>query len=68
MEYSISKGLPTTIEGLSDTLVFEELINQVKNSWVGDKYMFIDALYWGNQELMLKAVNNIIDSINKSQQ
>lgn len=68
LEYSISKGLPTTIEGLSDTLVFEELINQVKNSWVGDKYMFIDALYWGNQELMLKAVNNIIDSINKSQQ
>lgn len=66
LEYSISNNLPSTISGLSDTLDFENLINKVKESWVGDKYMFIDALYWGNQELMLKAVKSIIESVVES--
>lgn len=63
LEYSISNNLPSSIEGLSDTLDFEILVNKVKGSWVGDKYMFIDAMYWGNQELMLKAVKGIINGV-----
>lgn len=63
LEYSISNNLPSSIEGLSDTLDFEILVNKVKGSWVGGKYMFIDAMYWGNQELMLKAVKGIINGI-----
>ena len=60
INYSIDNDLPTFVDGLSDSLEYEALINKVKSHWVGNKYMFIDAVYWGNQETMKKALDLMI--------
>ena len=60
INYSIDNDLPSFINELSDSLEFQELIEKVKSHWVGNKYMFIDAVYWGNQETMKKALEFMI--------
>ena len=68
INYSIDNDLPTFVEGLSDSLEFQELVDKVKSNWVGHKYMFIDAVYWGNQETMKKALEMMIQEITSNQE
>lgn len=68
INYSIDNDLPTFVEGLSDSLEYEALINKVKSHWVGNKYMFIDAVYWGNQETMKKALEMMILELTSNQE
>lgn len=65
VNYSIDNDLPSTIDDLSDTPHFEDLIKKVKSSWVGDKYVFIDAVYWGDQQLMKTALERMISEVEK---
>ena len=65
VNYSIDNDLPSTIDDLSDTPHFEDLIKKVKSSWVGDKYIFIDAVYWGDQQLMKTALERMISEVEK---
>ena len=60
INYSIDNDLPSFVNELSDSLEYEALINKVKSHWVGNKYMFIDAVYWGDQETMKKALELMI--------
>lgn len=68
INYSIDNDLPSFVGELSDTLEYEDLINKVKSHWVGNKYMFIDAVYWGSQETMKKALEIMIQEITSSQE
>ena len=68
INYSIDNGLPTFVDELSDSLEFQELVEKVKSHWVGNKYMFIDAVYWGNQETMKKALEIMILEITSNQE
>ena len=63
VNYSIDNDLPSTIDDLSDTPYFEYLIKKVKSSWVGDKYVFIDALYCRDQQLMKTALERMISEV-----
>lgn len=63
INYSIDNDLPSFINELSDSLEYEDLINKVKSHWTGNKYMFIDAVYWGNQETMKKALELMIEEL-----
>lgn len=63
INYSIDNDLPSFVNELSDSLEYEDLINKVKSHWVGNKYMFIDAVYWGNQEAMKKALELMIQEL-----
>ena len=60
INYSIDNYLPSFVDELSDSLEFQDLVEKVKSHWVGNKYMFIDAVYWGNQETMKKALELMI--------
>ena len=60
INYSIDNGLPSFVNELSDSLEFQSLVEKVKSNWVGNKYMFIDAVYWGNQETMKKSLELMI--------
>ena len=60
INYSIDNDLPSFVDDLSDSLEFQELVEKVKSHWVGNKYMFIDAVYWGNQKTMKKALEIMI--------
>lgn len=60
INYSIDNDLPSFVDQLSDSLEFQSLVEKVKSHWVGNKYMFIDAVYWGNQEAMKKALELMI--------
>ena len=68
INYSIDNGLPSFVDQLSDSLEFQELVEKVKSHWVGNKYMFIDAVYWGNQETMKKALELMIQEITSNQE
>ena len=68
INYSIDNDLPTFVDQLSDSLEFQELVDKVKSNWVGNKYMFIDAVYWGNQEAMKKALELMIQEITSNQE
>lgn len=68
INYSIDNDLPSFVSELSDSLEYEALINKVKSHWVGNKYMFIDAVYWGNQETMKKALELMIQEITSNQE
>ena len=68
INYSIDNDLPTFVEGLSDSLEFQDLVEKVKSHWVGHKYMFIDAVYWGNQETMKKALELMILELTSNQE
>lgn len=63
INYSIGNDLPSFVDELSDSLEFQELVEKVKSHWVGNKYMFIDAVYWGNQEAMKKALELMIEEL-----
>lgn len=60
INYSIDNDLPSFVNELSDSLEFQSLVEKVKSNWTGNKYMFIDAVYWGNQETMKKALELMI--------
>ena len=60
INYSIDNDLPSFVDQLSDSLEFQSLVEKVKSHWTGNKYMFIDAVYWGNQETMKKALELMI--------
>ena len=66
--YSIDNDLPSFVDELSDSLEFQELVEKVKSHWVGNKYMFIDAVYWGNQETMKKALELMILELTSNQE
>lgn len=68
INYSIDNDLPSFVEELSDSLEFQSLVEKVKSHWVGNKYMFIDAVYWGNQETMKKALELMIQEITSNQE
>ena len=68
INYSIDNDLPTFVEGLSDSLEFQDLVEKVKSHWTGNKYMFIDAIYWGNQETMKKALELMILELTSNQE
>ena len=68
INYSIDNDLPTFVEGLSDSLEFQDLVDKVKSNWVGHKYMFIDAVYWGNQETMKKALELMIQELTSNRE
>ena len=68
INYSIDNDLPSFVDELSDSLEFQELVEKVKSHWVGNKYMFIDAVYWGNQETMKKALEIMIQEITSNQE
>ena len=63
INYSIDNDLTSFVDQLSDSLEFQSLVEKVKSSWVGNKYMFIDAVYWGNQETMKKAIELMIEEL-----
>ena len=63
INYSIDNDLPSFVNELSDSLEFQSLVEKVKSHWTGNKYMFIDAVYWGNQETMKKALELMIEEI-----
>lgn len=63
INYSIDNDLPSFVDELSDSLEFQELVEKVKSHWAGNKYMFIDAVYWGNQETMKKALEMMIKEL-----
>lgn len=63
INYSIDNDLPSFVDQLSDSLEFQSLVEKVKSHWAGNKYMFIDAVYWGNQETMKKALELMIQEI-----
>lgn len=63
INYSIDNDLPSFVNELSDSLEFQSLVEKVKSHWVGNKYMFIDAVYWGNQESMKKALELMIEEL-----
>lgn len=67
INYSIDNDLPSFVDQLSDSLEFQELVEKVKSHWVGNKYMFIDAVYWGNQETMKKALELMIQELVSNQ-
>ena len=68
INYSIDNDLPSFVNELSDSLEFQSLVEKVKSHWVGNKYMFIDAVYWGNQETMKKALELMIQEITSNQE
>ena len=68
INYSIDNDLPSFVDELSDSLEFQELVEKVKSNWVGHKYMFIDAVYWGNQETMKKALELMIQELTNNQE
>ena len=68
INYSIDNELPSFVDELSDSLEFQELVEKVKSHWVGNKYMFIDAVYWGNQETMKKALELMILELTSNQE
>ena len=68
INYSIDNDLPSFVDELSDSLEFQELAGKVKSHWVGNKYMFIDAVYWGNQETMKKALELMILELTSNQE
>ena len=68
INYSIDNDLPSFVDELSDPLGFQELVEKVKSHWVGNKYMFIDAVYWGNQETMKKALELMILELTSNQE
>jgi len=68
INYSIDNDLPSFVNELSDSLEYEALINKVKSHWVGNKYMFIDAVYWGNQEAMKKSLELMVEEITSNQE
>ena len=68
INYSIDNDLPSFVDELSDSLEFQELVERVKSHWVGNKYMFIDAVYWGNQETMKKALELMILELTSDQE
>ena len=68
INYSIDNDLPSFVDELSDSLEFQELVEKVKSHWVGNKYMFIDAVYWGNQETMKKALELMILELTSNQE
>lgn len=68
INYSIDNDLPSFADQLSDSLEFQELVEKVKSHWVGNKYMFIDAVYWGNQETMKKALELMILELASNQE
>lgn len=63
INYSIDNDLPSFVNEFSDSLEFQSLVEKVKSHWVGNKYMFIDAVYWGNQETMKKALELMIQEL-----
>lgn len=63
INYSIDNNLPSFVNDLSDSLEFQSLVEKVKSHWSGNKYMFIDAVYWGNQETMKKALELMIKEL-----
>ena len=68
INYSIDNDLPSFVDELSDSLEFQDLVEKVKSHWVGNKYMFIDAVYWGNQETMKKALELMILKLTSNQE
>lgn len=64
INYSIDNELPSTVNGLTDSMHFEELITKVKKHWSGWKYVFIDAVYWGDQQQMKRAIEGMIADLN----
>ena len=68
INYSIDNDLPSFVDELSDSLEFQEMVEKVKSHWVGNKYMFIDAVYWGNQETMKKALELMIQELTSNQE
>lgn len=68
INYSIENDLPSFVDQLSDSLEFQEMVEKVKSHWVGNKYMFIDAVYWGNQETMKKALELMILELTSNQE
>lgn len=64
INYSIDNNLPSTVNDLTDSMHFEELITKVKKHWSGWKYVFIDAVYWGDQQQMKRAIEGMIYDIN----
>lgn len=68
INYSIDNDLPSFVDQLSDSLEFQSLVEKVKSHWVGNKYMFIDAVYWGNQETMKKALELMIQELTSNQE
>lgn len=67
INYSIDNDLPSFVNELSDSLEFQSLVEKVKSHWVGNKYMFIDAVYWGDQETMKKSLELMIQEIARNQ-
>lgn len=68
INYSIDNDLPSFVDQLSDSLEFQSLVEKVKSHWAGNKYMFIDAVYWGNQENMKKAIELMILELTSNQE
>ena len=68
IDYSIDNDLPSFVNELSDSLEFQSLVEKVKSHWVGNKYMFIDAVYWGNQETMKKTLELMILELTSNQE
>ena len=64
INYSIDNSLPSAVSDLTDSMHFEELIAKVKKHWNGWKYIFIDAIYWGDQQQMKRAIEGMISDIN----
>ena len=64
INYSIDNELPSAVNDLTDSMHFEELITKVKKHWSGWKYVFIDAVYWGDQQQMKRAIEGMIADLN----
>lgn len=56
----IEYDVPIAIEGLGDTIEFEDKVKKVLATWSGWKYIFLNALYWNDKQEMKRAIDALV--------
>lgn len=56
----IEYDVPIAIEGLGDTIEFEDKVKKVLSTWSGWKYIFLNALYWNDKQEMKRAIDALV--------
>jgi len=57
----IEYDVPIAIEGLGDTIEFEDKVKKVLATWSGWKYIFLNALYWNDKQEMKRAIDALVN-------
>ena len=56
----IEYDVPIAIEGLGDTIEFEDKVKKVLSTWSGWKYIFLNALYLNDKQEMKRAIDALV--------